>query len=71
MTQENALKLPPFFPTTVPQCKEQTEIFFNCFTEKGKKTIRGDKESGIKGLTACKSELGQYVKCMLPFEKDF
>jgi hypothetical protein len=58
------LKLPDFFPATVVQCSTVSQEFFDCFTKMSEKQTPDDSEAGIRGLAACKKEMGAYEACM-------
>ena len=58
------LRLPFYFPKSKPQCSSVTKHFFDCFSEKSVKKIKGDTQVGVRALEDCKAELEAYEKCM-------
>jgi len=67
-------RLPDFFPTTLPNCKEQTNAFFKCFnsyliSDKLKlqataEEIEAYKKKGELAMNNCKELMNVYTECM-------
>ncbi|KAL0491833.1 negative modulator of initiation of replication [Acrasis kona] len=58
------MTLPRYFPKYTKECEVVANNFFECFTEKGRKTQKGDKLAGATGLEQCKDLLQKYKDCM-------
>jgi hypothetical protein len=58
------LRLPSFFPLTVPACKKQTDEFFKCFEDHSRMKHEKDMESAKTALGLCEAGLKAYTKCM-------
>lgn len=56
--------MPDYFPTTVPQCKAQTDVFFQCFEREAAMRSPTDIESAPNALVTCQEELWGYKTCM-------
>ncbi len=58
------LRLPAYFPKAHKDCREVSNTFFDCFSDKSQKSDPSDLEAGERGLKACATELNSYTKCM-------
>ena len=57
------LRLPKFFPLTVPQCESETSAFFQCFEEHSKMKHDTDVASAKASLGICEDSLKAYTVC--------
>lgn len=57
-------RMPDFFPTYVPECKEDAFAFFRCFEAAAVMKHERDVESAPNALLACQDTLYTYKTCM-------
>jgi hypothetical protein len=57
-------KLPLYFPTYEPACREVAETFFRCFEENGKMKSNKDTTSCKQAIDVCAAQLDAYEQCM-------
>lgn len=61
--QPQFTRLPHYFPTYVPQCKDQATAFFECFEKHAVMKDEKDSETPKHSLDFCQDSLREYIKC--------